>query len=67
MSSEHDKEKGRWMNRKVGLWIDNREAVTVFLASHKEERRVIAARSLRDHVKWNTWGVTDDSAYYNLL
>ena len=51
----------------MGLWIDNRKAVTVSLASHKEERRVIAARSLRDHVKWNTWGVTDDSAYYNLL
>jgi hypothetical protein len=29
------------MKRKVGLWIDNRKAVIVFLASQKEERKVI--------------------------
>ena len=27
--------------KKVGLWIDNRKAVIVFLASKKEERKVI--------------------------
>jgi hypothetical protein len=29
------------MKRKVGLWIDNRKAVIVFLASQKEEIKVI--------------------------
>jgi len=29
------------MKRKVGLWIDNRKAVIVFLASQKEEVKVI--------------------------
>ena len=29
------------MKRKVGLWIDHRKAVIVFLASQKEEIKVI--------------------------
>ena len=29
------------MKKKVGLWIDNGKAVIVFLASQKQERKVI--------------------------
>jgi hypothetical protein len=33
--------KGKCMKRKVGLWLDHRRAVIVFLASQKKERKVI--------------------------
>jgi len=40
MLGEHEK-KGKYMNRKVGLWIDHRKAVIVFLAGQEEEIKVI--------------------------
>jgi stalled ribosome rescue protein Dom34 len=40
MLSGHDK-KGKCMKRKVGLWIDHRKAVIVFLAGQEEEIKVI--------------------------
>jgi hypothetical protein len=34
-------EMGTYMKRKVGLWIDHRKAVIVFLAGEKEEMKLV--------------------------
>jgi hypothetical protein len=41
MLGEHNRKKGKCMKGKVGLWINHRKAVIVFLAGEEEEIKVI--------------------------